>query len=1170
MKLLFATLLAFAASAQAQLRILSLEPTALFPRATPLRQVALLTLLHDGPAPLAVEVTTDLNGAQWRSPQPLRVPPGLSRHQVLLADISAPSELRLQLSTAGQPPLLWTGLWQPQRKWKVFIMESSHEDLGYEDWIFNKQKEVADYIDLARHISGSAENQSAMERAAVNRYQYTMETLVFYRNYLEERGPQAWREIVDKYIKRGNMHLAGAPSGVHNHWMDYEELARNMYPGRLEMKQRYGLDLKTYLIVDNPSASWAAAQAAAQAGFKYIARWGQSWRTGGNNDYATTKVPALFWWQGPNGKDRILFGWRSHYGTGFWFGQTNAGNRSFVADLAADHVSTYLRKVEAGQVLGPYPYDAIIEPAYGDHDVPYFDRGLLARWTNQYAYPEIRVTGVDPFFAYIEENFAAQLPTLRGDLNNFSADYATIDPESQGWKRQASRLLPLAEGLSVLAQENLSPARVERTYTRLFDYDEHSWPTLLPASDVQLFNAAWIKKQEAQRALQAASQSVAEMGSAFAKRIAVPARSIAVFNGLAHSRTSLVEWDGEAPGLKDMATGKLVPTQRRQGKTIFVAEDVPAFGYKLYRIENTAPPAPAPFTAAADRIANEFYEVRFDPTTGVVRSILEKANGKQWVDSSAPQGVNQMMYVSTAAREAKPTTAHSPARARQMQANLGPVAAEFRVNIEDEKTGAAIQQVVTLYAGLKRIDFRNELQHVRSLYTDNFEDRYRENLFYAFPFAVPGGQIRAEAPGGVVRPQQDQLRWGTHDYIMANRWIDVSNTESGLTLAPWEASTFHLGEIRYNHFSIDYEPKKPHLYSYAWSNRMAGLLTLAPEEMNANLGYSLTTHTGDWNSGAASRFGWEIATPLQAFTVAANASGPWREAARSFLQVNVPNLELSVLKPSEVPGRGWILRLVETAGKPVDFQLDLRALGVQRAWRTNLVEEDQAPLPVEGGILSTRAEAFSFLTLRLESAAAPMGLLQLSAQATAAGQGDSRIALSWSGVPAFAYNIYRSTDPADPALPQTWIAQVRGSQFLDQGLHLNTRYYYQVLPVSQTNLHGTPARAEARTTAQNQTPPAIIDEPGIVRRAPDKLFVYWRRNQEPDLARYFVYRADRPDFSITNLQPHAVVKPSGRFLELFIDSQLQPGKTYYYRIYAEDFAGNRQTLSPVISGQTPR
>ena len=76
----------------------------------------------------------------------------------------------------------------------------------------------------------------------------------------------------------------------------------------------------------------------AEAGFRYVARWGQGWRSGGNNNYERTKVPAFFWWEAPDGRSRVLFGWRSHYAMSFWYGQTAGGHREALIDLGGDPV----------------------------------------------------------------------------------------------------------------------------------------------------------------------------------------------------------------------------------------------------------------------------------------------------------------------------------------------------------------------------------------------------------------------------------------------------------------------------------------------------------------------------------------------------------------------------------------------------------------------------------------------------------------------------------------------------------------------------------------------------------------------------------------------------------------------------------------------------------------
>lgn len=317
-------MLAVATVCGADVRISGVEPTVLFPRQQPLRQIAVLNVWNGGSAVIDAEAVVRTDGRGPEAAVGIQLHPGASRHRVFVPDLTAETTVTFELLTKGGTDRLHSHSqkWSPQRKWKVYVIRSSHEDLGYESYIFRKQHDIANFIDIAREISGHSENLSEVERRSDSRYHYTMESLLFQRNYIEERGETAWRDVVDNDVKTRRIHLMGAPSGVHSHWMDYEELARMTYPARRETLDRFGLDLKTFMIVDNPSLSWSGAQVLANSGFRYIARWGQGWRTGGNNDYARTKLPAVFWWKTPDGS-RILFGWRSHYSQSFWYGQTS-------------------------------------------------------------------------------------------------------------------------------------------------------------------------------------------------------------------------------------------------------------------------------------------------------------------------------------------------------------------------------------------------------------------------------------------------------------------------------------------------------------------------------------------------------------------------------------------------------------------------------------------------------------------------------------------------------------------------------------------------------------------------------------------------------------------------------------------------------------------------------
>jgi hypothetical protein len=1155
-------------------RIVKVEPTVLFPNAEPLRQVAFVQVANGSAAKLKCRIAVRVEGAASVPVLPVEVPAGDSRHRVLVPDIQSPAAMRLEILDAADDAVLarHEQTWYPQRHWKLHLVRSTHEDLGYDDYIHVMRRDLANYIDEGRRLSGLRDNMAEIERTPESLYHYTMEHLWFQRSYIEERSETAWREIVERDLKTGRMHLMGAPFGVHSHWMDYEELARMTYPGRRETSDRFGLDLKTFMMVDNPSLSWSGAQVLADAGFKYVARWGQGWRTGGNNNYKTTQLPAIFWWRVPDGNNRVLFAWRSGYGDALWLGQPLGAG---MFEQAAEQLSQTLKQVESGVVLGPYPYDALVSPGYDDHGAPHLYRFLLANWFTKYRYPEIRVTSPTQFFEYMEGTYGSQLPELSGDLNNFSADYATIDPDSQGWKRQAARLLPLAEGLGAIGAtlngSFLSPAAtIRRAFTRLHDYDEHCWPTLIPSSDAQIFNTQWGKRQQAEKALAEARQSVEQGFSVLLKSVPTQQQpSLLVFNPLAHRRTDVVEVDGVFPVLIDPQTGATLKTQvLDNGKTVLVAPDVPPFGYKIFRVAARAPSTIAPvLSAGADTLSNQFYTIRFDRQTGAIASIYDKELKRELVDSAAGKQFNQFLYVEKKTLFSAEGTIHSASQVKSMTGRAGAVRAEFVVQFDDAATGAAITQTVLLYNGLKRIDIVNDMRHLRRFWSTEHAHRYRANVFFSFPVRVDDFQARAEYPGGVVRPYKDQLRWGSHDYLVANRWVDVSGPSFGVTLAPWNAPTMHFGEIRYNRFSINYQPASPHLYSYAYSNRMGDLIALNPEEFNATVGYSFSSHAGDWDSGATTRFGWSVASPLEARVLPVGQKGTLPPDRASFLAIDAPNVQLVTLKQSEQPGRGWIVRLVETDGKAAEVKLDLPMYPLAGAMECNLVEEDRRALETTGRSVKLRIGPHAFATVRVFGpGTVPPQVEELRAEALS----DKSVRLRWGASEGAVYNVFRSEDPAAPPTAYTLVARVEKPEFSDDWLKLDTAYHYYVAAVNAWNGQGhVSSKATVRTRKDNLAPPRPVEELGVVRRAKDRLIVYWNKSTDPDVARFLVYRGESPNFTLQGAQPVAVLRPSGFFLETFRDAGLTAAKTYYYRVLPEDWAGNRQSESTTVSATTP-
>src|ERR1019366_1455873 len=84
-------LLALAAPSEA-VRIVQVEPTVLFLRGTPLRQVAWLDLLNEGTQKIACRIAVLVSGAAPPAEIAVALAPGLTRQRILAPDISAPSE----------------------------------------------------------------------------------------------------------------------------------------------------------------------------------------------------------------------------------------------------------------------------------------------------------------------------------------------------------------------------------------------------------------------------------------------------------------------------------------------------------------------------------------------------------------------------------------------------------------------------------------------------------------------------------------------------------------------------------------------------------------------------------------------------------------------------------------------------------------------------------------------------------------------------------------------------------------------------------------------------------------------------------------------------------------------------------------------------------------------
>jgi len=98
----------------------------------------------------------------------------------------------------------------------------------------------------------------------------------------------------------------------------------------------------------------------------------------------------------------------------------------------------------------------------------------------------------------------------------------------------------------------------------------------------------------------------------------------------------------------------------------------------------------------------------------------------------------------------------------------------------------------------------------------------------------------------------------------------------------------------------------------------------------------------------------------------------------SFCRLDQPNVFVVTVKRAE-DGLGTIVRLIETDGKETTATLTLASLAIEKAWQTNLVEENQTELNCTGNSVVMPVRAFGISTLRAGSLTIPRRLFAAAA-----------------------------------------------------------------------------------------------------------------------------------------------------------------------------------------------
>ena len=251
-----------------------------------------------------------------------------------------------------------------------------------------------------------------------------------------------------------------------------------------------------------------------------------------------------------------------------------------------------------------------------------------------------------------------------------------------------------------------------------------------------------------------------------------------------------------------------------------------------------------------------------------------------------------------------------------------------------------------------------------------------QEIYFAFPFRMDNPDFRFEAPLAVIKPLRDQFPGSNSNYYSVQHWADVSDGNMGITFSPIEANMVEFGglnssEVSHAHHGVTpvtfgapfvTELRKGYMYSYVInSNFRTNFQTTQLGDILFR--YSITSHKGNWIEGRPRDFGWAVKNPLVSVPVTGISRGNLPESM-SFCQVDKSNVMLLTLKKAE-DGEGIIIRLNETEGIDTEVNVTLPRITIGKVYETNLVEENEKSVDVQGQTIRINIKAFGIKTIRI-------------------------------------------------------------------------------------------------------------------------------------------------------------------------------------------------------------
>ena len=808
---------------------------------------------------------------------PLNV--GGNIYRIPIPAVKAPEKMAIRFSVNGATAQTFPFDVTPVAPRTIYLVPYSHNDIGYTDYQPNVERKQWSNLEEGLRLAKETRTFPAEDR-----FKWNFETVWAMESYMR-KSDEPQRKVVVDAIRDGELGVsalyANMLTGLANatemsHFLDYSRT----------LQKDYGISVKTAVTSDVPGFTWGIVPTLAQSGVKYFAvgpntgdRIGFTLETWGDKP---------FYWVSQSGKEKILI----------WV--AGAGYSSFhegsLSNLGDEKIMTMARQLQEKN----YPYEMVYLPyTTGDNGPP--DPTLSATvegWNDRYVTPKLVIATHDQMFAEFEKRYGASLPEFRGDFTPYWEDGAASTASELALARRAVDQLIQGEALwSARAPGDYPRGDYDAAWRDIAFWDEHSWGAdkSVDEPDLPIVKQEWEFKRKF--AVDAAKSAEELLARAAATAPDSERTTFDVYNLSSWPRTDVVLLDAKKTFGDDAVADDQgpVPSQRlTTGELAVLVENVPPLGAKRLYVGMGKAFQRGSAVASADSLENDDIALHVSEQSGSIDSVRWKAKNISLVDDHAGKGLGEYLYIPGT----DPAKAQRLSNVRVRVKENGPLVVSLV--IEGDAPGARkYSSEVRLVAGIDRVDISTTI--------DKIAVREKESVHFAFPFRVPGAQMRYDVADAIVRAPEDQLDGACKNFFSAVSWTDVSNADYGVTLAVPDAPLVEMGAITAEQPWMRTIQSSPLLFSYAMNNYWHTNYK-ADQEGPVSFSYAIQPHEA-FSPVAAARFGRERREPL----VVAAADKSLRPLVKSLFHISPDVVMVSSVKPI-ADGGGWLVYVYNPSG----------------------------------------------------------------------------------------------------------------------------------------------------------------------------------------------------------------------------------------------------------------